>query len=172
VVRRVALVVSLLVLVGVGAGPAAAQPTTPGTPPKALSPIAASVYRAQFALCSLDTIYGLAGRLGINVTSLSPERAAARLAAAKERSLGSAARIGCKGGLLYRNRTDQTIAAYHSRLKADNYVAAAYIVIVAAFFLYVFIHALKISQLKRSLESLAARVGEPDEEHGAANTPD
>jgi len=122
------------------------------------------MYRAQFALCSLNTLHGLAHKLGVSIDGLSAGIAAQRLAVANERSVGRAAVLGCQRGLLYRVRTDRTIAvlreSYHSRVTAEKYVAAVYLLVVAMFFGYVLIHAAKISRLTRSVEVLSETVGE------------
>ena len=129
-----------------------------GDPPAGLSPIAASVYRAQFGICSLDTLTGLAHQQGLAIATLSPDAAAARLATALDGDLGRAGVRGCRGGLLYRYRTDRTITALRNdlnvRISSEKYVAAAYMVVMLGFFAYVIIHAGKITRLQRETREL------------------
>jgi hypothetical protein len=109
-----------------------------GDPPKGLglSPVAASIYKARFALCSLETLTQLAAHEGRDIDALPSRAAAALLAAKAERGHGRAAVEGCTDGLLYRDTTDQTIsglrADYRERVDAEKYVAAAYLVVVIA----------------------------------------
>jgi hypothetical protein len=64
--------------------------------------------------------------------------------------------------LIYRATTDQTItglrASFRERVDAEKYVAAVYLIVVIAFFLYVVIHASRISRLEALLKELTQRV--------------
>jgi hypothetical protein len=129
-----------------------------GDPPRAMSPIAGSIYRAQFALCSLETLNGLASKQGMSIQTLSVGGAALRLARAREGDLGSAAVRGCRNGLLYRHSHDQVVTGLRSELKsrvsAEKYVAAVYMIFTVMFFLWVLIHALKVARLNREVRAL------------------
>jgi hypothetical protein len=132
-----------------------------GDPPRSLglSPVAASIYEARFALCSLQSLTQLASREGENIDELSSRRAAAILAAKAERGHGRAATEGCTAGLIYRETTDQAFSNPRRDFRvpkdADKYVAPAYLVVVLAFFFFwVLIHATRVARLERMVRDL------------------
>jgi hypothetical protein len=130
----------------------------PGDPPRGMGAVDGSIYKAQFAFCSLTTLMALARQQQEPIEGLAPRVAAARLAANKERDLGLAAVQGCRAGLMYRFNTHQTISelrsAFHDRVIAEKYVAGAYLLVMAGFFSYLLIHAAKISRLQRDIAIL------------------
>jgi hypothetical protein len=127
-----------------------------------MSPIAGSIYRAQFGLCSLETLDGLAAKQHVVIQTLSIRAAARRLALARERGTGAAAVQGCRQGLLYRHAHDQLIVGLRGDLKgritAEKYVAAVYILFTSLFFLWVVIHAAKVARLDREVQILIDRI--------------
>jgi len=127
-----------------------------------MSPIAGSIYRAQFGLCSLETLSGLAAKQGIAIQTLSVRAAAARLALAREGGTGAAAVEGCRQGLLYRSGHDQLVSGLRgdlrSRVTAEKYVAAIYLLVTLMFFLWVFIHAAKVARLDHEVRALFDRI--------------
>ena len=137
---------------------------SPGQPPSGMSPIAGSAYRMQFALCSLETINSLARTDGISVATFTPLAAATKVARLRDVGLTPSAILGCRDGLMYRDRTDLALAssrsALHQRITAEKYVAAVYALIVAMFFFWVLLHTAKVTRLRRELEQLSRRLAE------------
>jgi hypothetical protein len=133
-----------------------------GDPPRGMSPIAGSIYRAQFGLCSLETLSGLASKQGVVIETLSVRAAAGRLALAREKGTSAAAVQGCRQGLLYRHAHDHLVAGLRGDLKgriaAEKYVAAVYILFTLLFFLWVVIHAAKVARLDREVRILIDRI--------------
>jgi len=129
-----------------------------------MSPIAGSSYRIQFALCSLETVEGFARTHGVSIATLSPLAAATRVARLRDVGLTPSAILGCRNGLLYRDRTDLALASsrsdLHDRITAEKYVAGVYALIVTTFFFWVLIHAAKVSRLRRELEQLSLLLAE------------
>jgi hypothetical protein len=127
-----------------------------------MSPIASSIYRAQFGLCSLETLDGLAAKQHVVTQSLSVRAAATRLALARERGTSAAAVQGCRQGLLYRHAHDHLVAGLRGDLKgritAEKYVAAVYILFTLLFFVWVVIHAAKVARLDREVRILIDRI--------------
>lgn len=148
------------------AASAVAAGRPPGEPPPGMAPIAGSVYTAQFALCSLDTVPGLARSQHVALAKLTPAAAATRVAQMHEQDRGSAALSGCRAGLLYRAKNDEALASLRSelsdRIVAEKYVVGVYGLIVVAFFAWVVIHAARVSRLERAIEALSAAAQRAD----------
>jgi hypothetical protein len=153
-VKRLLLIGATLLAVGAASAAVAA----PGTPPAGISAIAGSIYTAQFATCSLDTIAALGRQEGLSIGTLAPGVVAERLAQARNGDLGTAAVRGCRAGLLYRLRNDRAFTRLRSelsgRITAEKYVAGVYGLFVLAFFAYVMIHVAKVSRLRQELDGL------------------
>ena len=156
--KRVVLTGTAVLAIGAVSVAIAAPVSTPAR----ISPIAGSIYTAEFALCSLDTIAGLGNHEGLAVGTLAPSIAAERLAKARNGDLGTAAVRGCRAGLLYRFKNDRAFTRLRSelagRITAEKYVAGVYGLFVLAFFGYVMIHVAKVSRLGEELEALRRRL--------------
>jgi hypothetical protein len=143
---------------------AGASTKSPGDPPAGMSPVAGSVFKAQFALCSLERVSRLARADHLAIEKLAPAAAATRVAQAHERDRGRAAVSGCRAGLLYRAKNDQALATLRrelsDRVVAEKYVVAVYALIVAMFFAWVVLHAARVSRLERRVAATAAELGD------------